>query len=236
MSAVAASVQLDRAPADTRRATRRLAAVLIPVGPLAVAFLRFVLPYFTAPDADAVVKDVMTRADRQSLVVWLGFIALLTLVPGVLWVGRLTRRRAPKLTAVALLLAVPGYLSLSALLATDTLLWVGVNQNVAPEVLAGMYEALHPSQFVGMALFVLGHVIGTILLGIALWRSRAVPAWAAIMTIVAQPLHFVAAMIVGSPPLDLAAWGLNAIGFAAASVAILRLPDDDWDAPPELTS
>jgi hypothetical protein len=48
-----------------------------------------------------------------------------------------------------------------------------------------------------------------------------------------QPLHFVAVLIVVSPQLVLVAWGLNAIGFAAAAIAILRLSDDDWDLPPE---
>lgn len=54
-----------------------------------------------------------------------GFAAVLTLVPGVLWVGRLTRRHAPRLTAAALLLVVPGYLSLGWFASTDTLLWAG---------------------------------------------------------------------------------------------------------------
>jgi len=69
-----------------------------------------------------------------------------------------------------------------------------------------------------------------------MWRSRSVPRWAAVLTLVAQPLHFTAAVIVGSPGLDLAAWGLNAVGFAAAAAAILRMPDDEWDVGPALGS
>jgi hypothetical protein len=78
--------------------------------------------------------------------------------------------------------------------------------------------------------FVVGHVIGTVLLGIAMWRSHAVPRWAAVITVVSQPLHFVAAVIVASPELDLVAWGMNAVGFGAASVAIWRLSDEAWDS------
>jgi hypothetical protein len=79
--------------------------------------------------------------------------------------------------------------------------------------------------------FVLGHVIGTVLLGLALLRSRTVPGWAAIVTAVAQPLHFVALVIVGSRELDFAAWTLNAVAFAVVAFAIVRTPDDEWDLP-----
>lgn len=99
--------------------------------------------------------------------------------------------------------------------------------------LVRMYEGVHPTSNVAAGLFVLGHVLGTVLLGIAMWRSRAVPWWAAVLTIVSQPLHFVAAVIVVSPSLDLIAWGMNFVGFAAAAVAILRLSDDEWDLPPQ---
>lgn len=219
-------------PADLRRSTRWLAALVIPIGPAAVAVLRFVLPYFTADDPATIVQSVVAHPGRQSLVLWLGFVATLTLVPAVLWVGRLTRRRAPRVTAAALLLVVPGYLSLSWLAGSDVLLWIGAGQGVDASILVPMYQAAHPTSNIAAGLFVLGHVVGTVLLGIAMWRSRAVPRWAALMTLVSQPLHFVAAVIVVSPSLDLVAWGMNAIGFAAAAIAVLRLPDHGWDLPP----
>ena len=43
-----------------------------------------------------------------------------------------------------------------------------------------------------------------------------------------QPLHFVAAVILGSHWLDLFAWGLNAAGFAAVAVVVLRMSDEEW--------
>lgn len=216
---------------DTRRGTRWLAALLIPIGPAAVAVLRFVLPYATVDDTTAMVRQVTADPDTQSLVLWLGFIALLTLVPGVLWVGRLTRRGAPRLTAAAMLLLVPGYLALGWLLSADVLLWTGAAAQLDPAVLARMAETGHPTSAIAAGVFVIGHVLGTMLLGVAMWRSRVVPRWAAVLTMVSQPLHFVAAVILVSPALDLAAWGMTAVGFAAASVAVLRLSDDEWDPP-----
>ena len=219
-------------PVDVRRWTRWLAALVIPVGPAAVAVLRWQLPYTTVDDANDVVAAVTAHPQAQSLVVWLGLIAILTLVPGVLWVGRLTRRHAPRLTAAALLMLVPGYLALSWLTAGDLLLWAGTQQAVNADTLTNLYSAMHPTSAIAGGLFVLGHVMGTIVLGGALWRSRRVPRWAALLTIVSQPLHVVAAVLLASPSLDLLAWGMNTIGFTAAAVAILSTADHEWDLPP----
>jgi hypothetical protein len=133
---------------------------------------------------------------------------------------------------VAVLLLVPAYLSMGRLVGSDVLLWVGVHAGVDQPTLVRLYSTDHPSTMVAAAVFVIGHVVGTVLLGIALWRSSAVPRWAAVLTLVAQPLHFTAAVLLSSPALDLAAWDLNALGFAVAGLAILRLPDDDWDLAP----
>lgn len=219
-------------PADIRRPSRWLAALLIPVGPAAVAMLRLLLPYTTVDEPAEVVAAVMADPNAQSLVLWLALVAILTLVPGVLWVGRLTRRHAPRLTAAALLLLVPGYLALSWITAGDLLLWAGADKGVDAGTLTALYSVMHPTSAVAAGLFVLGHVIGTIILGVALWRSRRIPRWAALLTIVSQPLHVVAAVVLASPPLDLLAWGMNAIGFATAAVAILGTADHEWDLPP----
>ncbi|MGI9084158.1 MAG: hypothetical protein ACR2FE_02565 [Aeromicrobium sp.] len=217
---------------DLRHASRLLAAVILPIGPFAVAGLRYVLPYFNASTPRETAADVLMADGRQSAVLWLGLIAAFTLLPGVLAVGRLTRRRAPRTTAAALVLVVPGYLALIYMLGSDLVLWTGANAGLDASMLGRLAGTIHPTSDIAVAVFVLGHVIGTVLLGIALLRARAVPVWAAIATIVAQPLHFVALVVLGSPTLDLLAWSANGVAFAAVAVAILRMPDDEWDLPP----
>ncbi len=225
------SVPTERT-SDPRHATRLFAAIILPIGPAVVAVLRLVLPYTAVDDEDAVVRAVADHQSTQSLAVWLGLVAVLTLIPGVLWVGRLTRRGAPRLTTVALLLLVPGYISLLLLVASDAAVLFAVERKLDPAVAADAYVAQHPAFHVAAGLFVLGHVFGTVVLGLAMWQSAVVPHWAVAATIASQPLHFVAAVILGSPGLDFFAWSLNAAGFAAASVAILKLSDDDWDLAP----
>jgi len=219
----ATAVTADRS--GLRSGQRWLVAALLPIGPAAVALLRFVLPYDTVDDAATIVRKVSADPGAQSLVLWLGLVAVLTLVPAVLAAGRLTRDGAPRLTAAALLLLVPGYLALGWITAGDALLWAGAHAGVDEPTLTLLYESAHPTLAIAEILFVFGHVVGTVLLGVAMWRSAAVPRWAAVATAVSQPLHFVAAIVLVSHPLDLVAWGLNAAGFAAVALALLRLPD-----------
>ena len=222
--------------ADLRHASRLLAALILPIGPLAVAGLRYVLPYFSASNPAETATDVISSEGQQSAVLWLGLIATFTLLPGVLAVGRLTRRGAPRLTAAAMLLVVPGYLALTYMIGSDLVLWTGARAGLDASTLAELAGTVHPSSNVAVAVFVLGHVIGTVLLGLALLRSRTVPGWAAIVTVVAQPLHFVALVIVGSRELDFAAWAANGVAFAVVGYAIVKTPDDEWELPPARTT
>jgi hypothetical protein len=158
----------------------------------------------------------------MSLVLWLSLVAALTMVPGSIAVGRLVRPRAPRLTTVALALTVPGYLMLPMLAGLDHPVWMAAESGASQATAVGLLEAAHPSYALATGIFVVGHVLGTVLLGVAMLRSGLVPAWAAIATIVSQPLHFFAAVIVPNHAFDGFAWGLNALGFAAAAVVIIR--------------
>ena len=82
------------------------------------------------------------------------------------------------------------------------------------------------------AIFVFGHIISLALLGIALWRGHAMPAWAAILLAASQLLHFVFAVIAPIHLLDGCAWGLTAVAFAAAAVALIRDPSPERPGRP----
>jgi hypothetical protein len=220
-----------RAPVTGSRSTEAvpqwmhvLAACLLPIGPAAVAVLRFVLPYFTVDEPSDMAAGVSAGLGRQSLVLWLGLVAAITLPPAVVWIGRLTYRGAPKLTMAALVIAVPGYLALGIIMASDLMLYAGLNNGLDPQTVAAMVSNSHPAMAAAEIVFVLGHLVGTVLLGVALWRTRVVPVWAAVLTTFSQPIHLVAAIFLLSRPLDLAAWMMTALGFAAAGVASLRRP------------
>lgn len=221
-----------RTAAGLRPAGRMLAALLLPIGPATVAVLRYLLPYDTTNSATEIVHKIATHPDRTNLIVWLGLVAVLTLVPAVVWVGRVTARTAPRLTAAALILLVPAYLSLAFVVCSDGIALYGVQHGMDAHTVADMYNGVHPVVATAGFLFVLGHVIGTILLGVAMLRGCTIPRWAGVATLISQPIHFVAAILIGSHLLDLAGWGLNAIGFAAVSAVILGMSNDDWAPRP----
>lgn len=211
------------APAPARTVAARLfVLLLLPLAPALVGGVRGLLPYFHAEDSEAVVAAVAADPGAQETIVWLGFLAMLTLPVAALWAGRPLYAGAPKLTAAAEVLLVPAYLCLSVLVALDMVLLHGVRNDVDPSVVAGMYDGLHASANVGLGIFVLGHVLGTVLLGIAAIRTRVIPLWAGIALAICQPLHFVALIVLGSQPLDAFAWGLNAIAFGFLGVRLYR--------------
>jgi hypothetical protein len=213
---------------DIRPAWRWVAAVVLPIGPAAVALLRYFLPYNTTDDVPTIVNKIVNNLDRSSFVLWLGYLAFLTLVPGVYFVGRLTRRGTPRLTAVAVVLMLAGYLSLPWTASSDAFVWSAGTAGLDPASIAKAAGVTHGSMSLAGFAFVIGHVLGTVLLGIAMWRAHVGPRWAAIAVIVSQPIHFVAAVIVSSHPLDLVGWGLQAAGFAAVGWVIARMSNDDW--------
>jgi hypothetical protein len=208
---------------ETTRGTGWVAlAVLAPIGAVLVGLLRYVLPYETTDSSADMVREGYADPRAMSLVLWLGVGAAITIVPGSIAIGRLVRQQAPRLTAVALTLLVPAYLMLPVLLIVDHAIWAGAESGASQASVVSILDAAHPIVGIATGLFVVGHVLGTVLLGVAMLRSRCVPAWAAVVTIVSQPLHFVAAVIVPNHTLDGVAWGLNAVGFAVAAVAVFR--------------
>ena len=232
MSADAARSSTVLAPVRLGSRSRWALAVLMPVGPAAVGVLRYVLPYYTADSSAGVVTASSLHPGSQDAVLWLGYVAILTLVPGVLAAAQVSRSAAPRLTGWAVALIVPGYLSMGGLFFSDQLLWSGQRAGVAPETIATLLDAPHPTVGISIGVFVVGHVVGTVLLGIALLRSGRIPAWAAWALTVSQPVHFVATVIAGSPTLDLIGWSATAVGMAMVARALLReVPAGDASRP-----
>jgi hypothetical protein len=96
-------------------------------------------------------------------------------------------------------------------------LWDQVNGNTAVSVLS--------------IVFVVGHELGILLLGIGLARTRAVPLWAAAAVVLGILLHPVAFGI-GNRFLDILAFALLVVGCLAAARAVLMTPNDAWDLLP----
>ena len=222
MTATASRTDAARQPADVRRLDRRVAAVLMPIGPAAVAVLRFVLP-----------ADPAAHPGAQRLVVWLGLVAVLTLLHGALAAIRLLRRYTPLLATWIAALLVPGYLGMTALIVADAGTLGAIDLGLPAGQVTELSDATFavPTMAILLLLFVVGHIVGTLLLGVAAFRARLMPRPVAVALAVSQFVHL-AAVIGGWPVVDLLAWTTTAVGMAFLARVVLRTPDDEWDLPP----
>jgi hypothetical protein len=208
------------APSATTNPTilRRAAVLIAPTGPLAVAVLRGILPYDTTDEPATVVGKIAENPAAQSAVVWLGYLALITLPLGVVVVGGAAMRARPVLGGIGAALAWVGFTSLAFIVASDVVTLAGVTAGLPNATIVTITTAVDGSAtaVVAIAAFIAGHILGIVLLGAALWR--VIPRWTAVALIISQPLHFVFAVIVPNHALDVLAWTLTGIGFAAAAL------------------
>jgi hypothetical protein len=214
---------------DIRTASRTAAATCLVLGPLALA----VPVTLSEADLNGAAQLRLTSAHLGTA--HLGNVLLLAqilVVPAVIYAARLARRGAPRLAFIG------GGLSALAWLAA--LIGLGATQIVVydgallpnPGAIAPLIDKMGADPVVGTLtlLFVLGHVIGMVVLGIALWRSRAVPAWVGIL-FAAYPLVHLGAHIGGSIAADNVSGVLFVIASVACAVRVLRVRNDDWDLP-----
>jgi hypothetical protein len=163
--------------------------VIAAAGPLAIAVLRLILPYDTTDDAAATAAKVAAAPVAEGVVLWLTYLALLTLPLGVLIASRQAMRARPAFGAVAAAVAWVGFTSLFASVAIgDYLAQAAPTTRTANSTTAALLDAINalPATATASIVFVAGHILGGILLGIALWR--VIPAWTAVALAISQPL------------------------------------------------
>jgi hypothetical protein len=198
---------------------RRAAVLVAAIGPLSIAALRGLLPYDTVDDSGAIVEKVAAHPGAENAVLWLSALALLTMPLALLVVSRIAVQTRPRLGTAAAVIAWLGFANLAFLVTPDQAALAGHEAGLPTATTADLLSVIdqNPVASAATTLFVIGHILGVVLLGVALWR--VIPPWAAIAMIVSQPLHFVVAVIVPNHPLDVLAWVLTAVGFTAAAAA-----------------
>jgi hypothetical protein len=229
------ATQAPAAPFDTRTFWRLVLAIAAPITPAAVAIARYLLPYNTNDAPAQIVAKTLAHPGFSTATQWLGLLLGAATIPGIIAVAWVLRRRAPVLTTVAVIICFLGFVPLFAGgIPTDLLNVVtsakGLDRHTTEQIM--LATDTDPTSAIGGITFVLGHIIGTILFGVAMLRTRVVAIPIAIGLIISQPIHFVAAVILGNHPLDLLGWGLTAIAFGAASLVLLRTPNNAFDLPP----
>ena len=216
---------------DDRGFYRKALAVVAPLPMLAMGINYLLLEM---PGSGPFNDMVAAAARQEGMLVAMSWVTLLFyafLIPAVLAVVTVSRLRSPRLCAAGIVLTVPGFALGFGTGPNDTQLALLTHQqNLDTATIATLDNAMWGIPPVGLAslLFILGITIGIPLTGIALARSQ----------VVSKGFGF--ALIFGGfthpfmPTHTLAGIGLiiAAIGFAGASLGLLRLSNDDLATEP----
>jgi hypothetical protein len=220
---------------DLRTFWRVALAIALPVGPLLVTAARAVMPYWTSDDAATVVAKTAAAPELSNLLVWLGAFLTPCMIISMLTLGYVARRGAPVLATIGTVLSFGAYSLWGATGNFDYTATVLTGAGYSVEevtTLTGHLDSTTLSAAVG-TFWVLGHILGLVILAIALHRARVLALWAAIVMALSQPVHLLAAVILPSRWLDVVGgWGMTTLTCTLVAIHLWRTRNEDWDLPP----
>ena len=114
---------------------------------------------------------------------------------------------------------------------SDALAWVAARKGFDPAATGKFMDAIENDPRVGLGGlgFIAAILIGSILIGLALWKSGAVPAWAAALVALGGFTH---PFLSFDHRVHGAGLVVLALGCVAVSAALLRMSNDEFDLPP----
>jgi hypothetical protein len=230
-SPAATDAAVGRAPRDLRSFWRVLLAVIAPLPMLAMALNTLLSPVSGGEEFKDTVAAIAPHQQVVSSLQWLGAVFVIGLIPATVAVAWASRRGAPRLATSGAVLALLGFLAgFGTLPDDDALALLTVQEGLDYATIEKLDQALWamPTTSIFVGVFILGLTIGLGLLGAALWRSRVAPAWMGIALMIGGLTHPFIPSQVGAA----AGLAVGAVGFAGATVALLRMRNDDFDLPP----
>jgi hypothetical protein len=215
---------------DGRNFGRTLTGLCLILGPLLYLVAQIVGPDVDDDDKVKELADVAAHkgAYLTSAVIFL--VAALVTVVSMVGVIHLFRGRRVTLGQVAGGLLLIGNTVIVGFYAFSTVEYEMVNQSgldrqqMAKLLDKGQEAASGAPLFI---LFLLGIVLGLILLSIASWRRRVVPVWAAAAIAATAVVGFIAE----SKGVQAASFALLLVGFGTLGLKVLGMSDEEWDAP-----
>jgi len=183
-----------------------------------------------AADARTQVAAIAAHPDQRLLSILLGIAALALFVPVVLGLRHLLRARAPMFAHTGAAMALTGVVTFAALHGADLArLAVARTPGLSLDQAAtsvGNVDAEGPLTLI----FLVGMMVGTLLLAIGLWRTGVVPRAASVLIIGFLVVDF-ASVPVGSRPLTLVAHVLLWAGTTIVAATVVRAPATSSPAP-----
>jgi hypothetical protein len=140
---------------------------------------------------------------------------------GVIGLARLAIGRSPWLALTGGALALAGWGTLPIWAGQDNLTYLLGKMGTSSQ-LAEVWKQFNASgTSTYLYIFIIGHLFGPLLLGMALVRARAVPRWSPVVIAVSIPLHILA-FVTGAWYVDPIAYALLAAALIPAALATLK--------------
>jgi hypothetical protein len=152
----------------------------------------------------------------------LSTLCAITLVPAAIAMLIALRTRSPRGSTLVGGLWLLGACCGAAAAPMQVITYTAAQNDLNRATTIALNEALESSPvYLVIIPFALSIMLGRILLGVLLWRLRLAPRWMAVALIAAVPVEWVLGAAIGNAGPAMA-YVLTAIGFASASVALVR--------------
>lgn len=220
---------------DLRGLWRMLAAFVVVMGPLSILVIRAIMPYWSTDAPADLVSQSLAHQQTLDIMVWSGIFFTPVLLLSVVAIAYVARRGSPLLATIGGGLSFVGWSMGATTVNMDYLVSQLGATGFDQALIVRIGDSLQNSNFaaVGGIIWLIGHIFGMILIGIALGRAGIIKWWAAIALMVSQPFHFIAAVVVPSRLLDVTlGWGLTTLVSLMVGIAILKMSNDQWDLAP----
>jgi hypothetical protein len=161
-----------------------------------------------------------------------GMFAVFLFPFGTLGMILLAMRRSPWLATIGGFLALIGLFAFIVFVGQEELSYL-MAQMGGGTPLVTLWDRFNtdPLMTVYLSIFIIGHLIGPMLLGIALGRTHLIPVWAAWAIILRSPIQIVGFLTHIGLSIEIVTYGLLLIGSIPVALALLKFSDEEVPAP-----
>ena len=217
---------------DSRNFSRTLTGLCLIVAPLALLAAALIGPdYIDNDNLAAELENIALHNRRFVVSLVLFFVAGILVILAGIGLVRLFRSARVTLGQAAGALLVLGGAATMGFYTISAIEYEMTRHDLDRVEMAKLAEQFQESGVLAPVwiLFLIGTVIGSVLLAVAAFRRGLLPIWAAVALVVANVFGFLGEE---SKEFEIAGFAVLLLGLGTLGLAVLRMSDDEWDGAP----
>lgn len=214
---------------DSRNFSRTLTGLCLIGAPLALTAAAAIGPDYIDDDKRQELQNIAVHPNRYVTALLLFFVAGVLLIAAGIGLVRFFRGAGVTLGQAAGGLLTAGAAATIGFFAVSAVEYEMARQDRDRPEMANLAEQFEDAGILLpiLILFLIGIVVGSVLLAIATWRHRLIPVWASLAIVVAAVLGFFGQE---SKALEIAGFAILVVGLGSLGLRFLRMTDEEWDA------